>query len=176
MDMGSIPPQLPRDLLDMIVTATPKAAVDAIRRRYDVTMPVAMKVVSNVIRGAPANDLETHDEAWLINWIGSLGPDFESRRFRGLPPQLTGGLDLGTRELPPILLVLVISADEAMLYRYDSYGRPVGNSLHESRQAALDQAESEYGSALTEWMQLSSVPADSPQAYARQLILARGTV
>jgi hypothetical protein len=173
MAMDSVPPQLPRDLSDLIAGGPPRAAVEAIKLRYGVTMPAAMKVISNVLAGLPANAQTQQDETWLVNWLGPLEAGFKQRHFRGLPPQLTGGIDKRVPDPPPVLLIMVLSGVSATLYRYSADGHSAGNTFHESRGAAIYQAEAEYGSALTGWVPVVSKSHRRPSAYARELILAR---
>lgn len=77
--------------------------------------------------------------------------------FRGLPPELTGGID-HREPLPwPRFLVIeeragrLLHEPGVLLYRFDEDGIFGGDSWHATVHDALDQAQYEYGGFLNEW-------------------------
>ena len=81
----------------------------------------------------------------------------KTRHYRGWPPQLTGGSD--SRELmePAALLVIEHKPDGVFLYRFTADRRCVGDTWHETLDAAKQQAAFEFDHLLSDWKE---VPGD----------------
>jgi len=74
-----------------------------------------------------------------------------TRHYRGLPPELSGGVD--TRQEMPWPRVLLIRQVKRAFFldRYTAEGEPAGDTWHQDLEEAKDQAEYEYNGALGEW-------------------------
>ena len=86
-------------------------------------------------------------------WSKVLSVDSEpaSRHFRGLPPELTSGVDTREKLGRAAYLVIEQKPDGVFLERFDERGEPVGDTWHRSIPEAEDQARHEFGNTLTAW-------------------------
>jgi hypothetical protein len=93
----------------------------------------------------------------LIARVSGFQPDLPDRQFRGLPPQLTGGID--HRAPLPRAHVLIIEEESEgfLLLRYSERGQYAGDTWHDELEAAKAQAEFEYPNSIGEWL---TVPAE----------------
>ncbi len=64
---------------------------------------------------------------------------------------------------PDVVLLIVESKGEAMLFRYTAHGELCGDTPHDNLTEAEDQASREYGLSLLGWM---DVPAEVTDAHA----------
>ena len=95
--------------------------------------------------------------------IGPPDGPVRTRHTMGLPPELTGGVDLRP-DMPRADVVLIEDdGDSAMCYRYAGNGGFGGDTWHESLEDALSQLEFEYGAAVGDWRE---VPAGVENAHA----------
>ncbi len=91
--------------------------------------------------------------------VADLAPFDEenTRQLRGLPPELTGGVDARVPMPPARLLVITTKPDGVFLERFAFDGEFAGDTWHRSVEEAKQQADSEFGPRLGEWR---SVPQD----------------
>jgi hypothetical protein len=77
--------------------------------------------------------------------------------YRGLPPEVTGGIDYRT-ELPRAVVIVLDQTDteEVYLYRYDATGAFITDTWHASIEDAREQAQFEYDKALGMWLDVPS--------------------
>jgi hypothetical protein len=94
--------------------------------------------------------------------------------YRGLPVELTGGVD--RRTVMPWARVVLLEEEEpggsATLWRWDANGEFAGDTWHESVEDAMGQAEFEYGVALGAWR---PVPAHVQEDVLKTWVLERLT-
>jgi len=84
-------------------------------------------------------------------------PTEETRQFRGMPPELTQGVD--SREPMPEakMLIITLKKDGIFLERFSGEGEFAGDTWHQSVLEAKQQAEAEYGDRVGTW---TPVPVD----------------
>jgi hypothetical protein len=75
----------------------------------------------------------------------------KTKHFNGLPPQLTGGTDSRQLMESPALLVIEQKPDGVFLFRFTSDGRCVGDTWHNTIDAAKKQAAFEFDELLSVW-------------------------
>jgi hypothetical protein len=101
-------------------------------------------------------------------WVQPPSDGLHTRHYRGLPPQVTGGVDI-RHFYPPARLVLARPEGGGgwLLDRYAGDGAFAGNTFHASWTEAVDQIQFEYVSNLA----FEPIPpnADDPRLYAQQL-------
>lgn len=90
----------------------------------------------------------------LVNRLKAIPKQrMPSRHFVGLPPELRNGLDWRVMlSYPKFLTIETIPNGQVFLFRFTSEGTPVGDTWHESVDAAIEQARSEYSDALGAWI------------------------
>jgi len=93
----------------------------------------------------------------LLAWVKDTEEERVGIHFQGLPQELAGVQE--QRELLPWprLLLIEEKPDGIFLVRFNSDGRCVGDTWHQTIEDAKHQANSEYSGLLTEW---SDVPED----------------
>jgi len=77
--------------------------------------------------------------------------ELRTRHYKGLPPDLTGGVDQRTLLPWPDVVLLEESKDGAMLYHSTRDAEFGGDTWHENIDAAKHQADFEFGESLGEW-------------------------
>ena len=75
----------------------------------------------------------------------------KTKHYRGLPPQVAGGTDSRQPMESPGLLVIEQKPDGVFLFRFMADRRCVGDTWHESVDAAKRQAAFEFDDLLTAW-------------------------
>ncbi len=75
--------------------------------------------------------------------------------------------------MPDPDVVLMITEDGPMLYRYTARGAFGGDTWHETEDDAMKAAASEYGEALGGWV---AVPESAADAHEYAIAAARGDV
>ena len=101
--------------------------------------------------------------------IGSPAGPVRTRHTIGLPPELTGGVDL-RQDMPRAGVVLIEDdGNSAMCYRYAADGGFGGDTWHESIEDALAQLEFEYGSAVGDWRDVPPEITDAHTYVVEQL-------
>lgn len=103
--------------------------------------------------------------ARLIALVDKADEPVATRQFRGLPPELTGGVDYREALPWPRVLVIEKKPDGIFLFRFTEDGTCVGDTWHMSPEDAEAQAESEYGPHLSEWKEIPD-SFDDPVSYA----------
>ena|ERR1044071_4619801 len=63
---------------------------------------------------------------------------------------------------PDVLLIVDDGRGNCMLFRYTAHGELAGDTPHDTAAEAQEEAESEYGAAVLEWM---DVPEDVEDAH-----------
>lgn len=103
------------------------------------------------------------------SFVGTMSKPSPVRHYRGLPPELTGGVDL--REDMPAAQVVVIEEKKSgiFLYRLDANGADCGDTWHLSVEEAKHQARFEYGDALSTWRVMPDDVADAREFAVQQL-------
>lgn len=101
----------------------------------------------------------------LIALVNKVDEPVATRQFRGLPPELTGGVDYREALPWPRVLVIEKKPDGIFLYRFTEDGACVGDTWHMSLEDAEAQAESEYDTHLSEWKEVPD-SSDDPVSYA----------
>lgn len=100
--------------------------------------------------------------------VGVVSDGERTRYYDGLPPELTGGVDL-RRELPPAVLVLLAPYGDGRwdVDRYAGDGSHGGSTHHDSWAEVVAQLRAEYVSDLA----VTLVPADvvDVHGYASEL-------
>lgn len=78
----------------------------------------------------------------------------KTRQFKGLPPELTEGID--HREVLPWPRILLVEEEQDgfSLYRFTEDGKCVGDTWHLTLEDAYDQAQFEYRNELGDWKQV----------------------
>lgn len=92
--------------------------------------------------------------------IGQL-PEPQIRHYRGFPPNITGGKDLREQLGTPVLLLIDNKLSGIFLFRYAQNGEVVGDTWHTSIDEAKEQADSEYGDFISEWVSVPDTVKDA---------------
>lgn len=101
--------------------------------------------------------------------VEKVDESLETRQFRGLPPELTGGID-NREALPwPRILVIETKPDGIFLFRFTEDGKCVGDTWHMNLEEAQSQAEAEYGTHLSKWNDVPDAVED-PVSYSLKTI------
>jgi len=102
-------------------------------------------------------------------FIKKSGEPAKTRHFLGFPPQLTEGID--TRREIGRARAVILSEDSpgVSLDRLDAEGKDAGDTWHQNREDALDQATFEYPDAIEGWQDIPNDVEDAV-AYARHLL------
>jgi len=74
-----------------------------------------------------------------------------TKHYQGMPPELTGGVDLRREMAAASVLVIKHKHDGIFLFRYTTDGRCVGDTWHQSLEDAKEQAEMEFSEHVSEW-------------------------
>jgi hypothetical protein len=101
----------------------------------------------------------THFLSMPIRKIALIGPLTSERRVIH-----TAGYPLDPKDMLPTADVVLIVGEyvgESMLFRYTAHGEFAGDTPHDNVAAATMQAESEYGNALLDWMDVPEDVADA---------------
>ena len=96
----------------------------------------------------------------FLSTINCMTPLTKVPHYSGVPPELAGGSDKRTRMGSPAFLVIEENQSGVFLYRYDRYGKCVGDTWHANVQEAKHQAAYEYEDALAEWQIVPSAVRD----------------
>ena len=62
---------------------------------------------------------------------------------------------------PDVLLIVDDGRGDCMLFRYTAHGELAGDTPHDTAAEAEEEAESEYGEAVLEWMEVPDVIEDA---------------
>lgn len=81
----------------------------------------------------------------------------KTKHFRGAPPRIAGGVDARQLLAVPALLLIEQKPDGVFLFRFTADNRCVGDTWHESIDAAKQQATFEFDELLSAW---KAVPVD----------------
>src|SRR4051812_23230492 len=81
----------------------------------------------------------------------------KTKHYHGLPPQIAGGTDSRQLLESPALLLIEQKPDGVFLFRFTADRRCVGDTWHESIDAAKQQAVFEFDNLLSDW---KTVPVD----------------
>jgi hypothetical protein len=73
------------------------------------------------------------------------------RHYIGMPPELTDGVDQRTLMGASAFIIIEEDPEGVFLFRYDSKGKCVGDTWHQTIEDAKDQAAYEYEDALGAW-------------------------
>jgi hypothetical protein len=87
------------------------------------------------------------------------------RQYKGLPPELTGGVDDRETLAWPRVLIIEAKPDGVFLFRFSEDSTCVGDTWHLTIEDAQHQAEAEYGKHLTQWQDIPQ-SIDDPVSYA----------
>lgn len=104
-------------------------------------------------------------EQKLTRIIALIGPLASERRA-----VQTSGFPLDPEKMLPVadVVLLVVGKEEgAVLFRYTAHGDFAGDTFHSNAEEALDQAATEYGDALGEWLTVPDEITD-PHVFAVQ--------
>lgn len=85
------------------------------------------------------------------------------KHYRGLPPEVAGGVDTRQQMSSPAYLVIEAKHDGVFLYRYDINGNGVGDTWHMNVDDAKHQANYEYEGLVKNWI---DVPIQAEDAAA----------
>ena len=101
----------------------------------------------------------------FVSLLTELNQPLRVKHFKGMPPELTGGID-NREEFPrPRVLLIEHKTDGVFLFRFTEDGRPCGDTWHMSVDDAKSQALYEYGNSVSEWEEVPSHVGD-PIAFA----------
>lgn len=91
----------------------------------------------------------------LVAWVGTTEYPPPVIHSKGMPPDLTGGVD-NREKLPwPKLLVIEPGIDSGFfLYRYADQETCAGDTWHRSIEDAKHQARYEYGKLVSDWREV----------------------